>query len=101
MYQEKKFDVVAIDLLRGHNQSCGCLSSRHQPMDEQALLRVEETALKQLFSEKPSRNNRTGYLGVSPRPHGRYRVILNFKGKIYRLGDYDTAEEASETYKQA
>jgi len=99
--REKKFDVVAADLLRGHNKSCGCQSSRHLPIDEQALLRLEGTALKLLKTEKPSRNNRTGYRGVSPRPHGKYRAILNFKGQIYRLGDYDTPEEASEVYKLA
>jgi len=62
---------------------------------------VEETCLTQLISDRPNRNNQIGYRGVHRRADGRYRAILNFKKKIYRLGDYDTPQEASEAYKQA
>lgn len=45
------------------------------------------------------RNSSTGYKGVSLcRETGRYRAILNFRGKVYRLGRFQTAIEAAHAY---
>jgi hypothetical protein len=49
---------------------------------------------------KPARRNKTGHLGVFPR-YGAYYAKLNFRGKIYVLGRFDTPELAHAAYKTA
>lgn len=49
------------------------------------------------LSQKKSKNNSTGYKGVSyHKTTGRYRAYINFQRKQYYLGEYDTAREAAE-----
>ena len=48
---------------------------------------------------KANRNNRTGYLGVSPSPHGKGFIATIFiNGKNKNLGKYETAEQAHQIY---
>jgi hypothetical protein len=46
----------------------------------------------------PSKNNKTGFKGVSFQ-RGRYRATLMYQRKQISLGAYATAEEASNAYK--
>lgn len=49
----------------------------------------------------PRRNNRTGYLGVVPRPGGKFRALIGVNGEKKNIGHFDTPEEAHEAYKKA
>jgi hypothetical protein len=50
---------------------------------------------------RATRNNRTGFKGVSPSPNGKYRATIHVDGKQRWLGTYATAEEAHTAYAQA
>lgn len=45
--------------------------------------------------DRKSCNSGTGYLGVYPNGHGRFRARLRHEGKFISLGTFDTAEEAA------
>ena len=50
-------------------------------------------------SSKPSKNNTSGYLGVSwCKNRKKWKAAINFNYKREVIGYYDTAEEASEAY---
>ncbi len=42
--------------------------------------------------------NTSGYRGVSIVPSGRYKAVIDFNGKTYRLGTFDTQKEAAMAY---
>ncbi len=46
---------------------------------------------------RPSKNNTTGFLGVS-RHRGRFRASIMNRGKWHDLGRYDTPERAHQAY---
>ena len=66
---------------------------------------IEHTNASRLQSARPQRNSRSGYRGVSwhkwPHGGGKWLAVIYFKGHRYRLGFYDTPEEASKAYLQA
>lgn len=47
------------------------------------------------------KSNKTGFKGVSRLKNGRFYACIKFKGKCRNLGNYATAEEASEAYAKA
>lgn len=49
---------------------------------------------------KPTRLNRSGYLGVC-RNHNRFRATIKIDGKQKFLGNFDSAEEAHAAYLEA
>lgn len=48
-----------------------------------------------------SKNNKTGYLGISMTPHGKYRARIMVDRKEIRLGHYETLEEAVSVRREA
>jgi len=103
----KVVDVKARNLLHCGTVSCGCwrrdmsaLNLAGSPADK--FGQVEHTNMSRIKSDKPSRNNKSGYRGVSwhKNPHGggRWVAVIYFQGKRYRLGFFDTPEEASKAY---
>ena len=54
------------------------------------------------FNRKLSKNNSTGYKGVSLyKPNGKFKAYIKVNYKQIVLGYYDTAEEAAEAYNKA
>ena len=62
-----------------------------------ANLRVVDHTTNMQNQRNAMRDNRTGFLGVSP-SGGRYRATIRVSGKQKYLGLFDTAEAAHEAY---
>ena len=106
----REVDVSARDLLHRGTVSCGCYRRERSAVNLAGDIReklglVEHTNASRLVSERPQANNRSGYRGVSwhPYPHGggRWIAVIYFRGTRYRLGFYDTPQEASKAYLRA
>ena len=99
--------VSTRDLLRRGTVSCGC-NRKEKAKDnlagdiKQKLGQVEHTNVSRIAATKAQRNNKSGYRGVSwhPFPHGngKWVAVIYFKKKRYRLGFYDTPEDAHKAY---
>lgn len=59
------------------------------------------TALENARNTTVSKNNKTGYLGISTTPQGKYRARIMVNRKEIRLGNYDKIEDAIKARKQA
>lgn len=90
--------------------SCGCW--REEKARENLAGDVKQkvgiangTNRSRIQSDKPQKNNKSGYRGVSwckgKNGGGRWIAKIYAQGKQYYLGLYDTAEEANEAYKKA
>ena len=87
--------------------SCGCQRRDRAAANlagdrAEKLGQVEQTNLSRIRSAAPQKNNRSGYRGVSwhkyPHGSGRWVATIYFQRRRYRLGFYDTPEEASKAY---
>lgn len=97
------------NLVSGNTLSCGCLNS--EIAKENAVKNISKhkennyvagTRLDFIKSNKPNKNNTTGYKGVYLRKKdGKYTAQIEFQGKRYFLGSYNTKEEAAEVRKEA
>ena len=106
----QEVDVPARNLLHRGTVSCGC-RRKQNAVDNLSgaaaakLGQVDGTNVSRLRATKPQTNNRSGYRGVSwhPYPHGggRWIAVIYFKRRRYRLGFYDTPEEAALAYAEA
>lgn len=63
-------------------------------------LRLVNHQINQQNRGMPSRNNKTGFLGVT-KMHGKFRASIRFGGKQVTIGFFNSPEEASEAYKNA
>ena len=87
-------------------QSCGCHTLRVKKkqaieMQKKTIL-VDGTSINALRSNVLSKNNTSGYRGVSWNSSVRkYQAQITFKRKGYHLGYFSTAEEASAAYQTA
>lgn len=96
-------------LEKGSTKSCGCLkrSIMKEKIKENAKEFIEKnyvegTNIKAIQSIKPLKNNTTGIKGVSyDSSRRKYVAQIEFKGKHYHLGRFDTKEEAGKAYKEA
>lgn len=89
--------------------SCGCqrreaaaVNLAGDPVDK--LGQVEQTNLSRIRSTAPQKNNRSGYRGVSwhrYRNGGKWCAVIYFQRRRYRLGFFDSAEEAAKAYQTA
>lgn len=94
-------DVATRWLRSGGIVSCGCNrreKSRQNlntvPLDEK-LGRFDGCNFARLRSNKPQKNNASGYRGVVQLPSGRYYTAVYYKGKQYHAkGTFDRAEDA-------
>lgn len=106
----KVVEVSARSMLHSGVVSCGCLRREKARVNlggdiTRKLGRIEGTNVSRISSAKPQRNNRAGFRGVSwhkyPHGGGAWIAVIYFKRKRYRLGFFDTPEEASKAYLQA
>ena len=93
----KEKEIPANQLRKGVQISCGC-SRAHRLQETNGY--VEGTCLKNVFSEKISRNNTSGYKGVYLK-RGKWAAKIQYKKKIYYLGSYDRLEDAIDARKLA
>lgn len=103
-------NVPARNLLHRGTVSCGCnrleKAETNLAGDRAAKFgQIDGTNASRLVSDKPQANNKSGYRGVSWHKNqhggGAWIAVIYFKHTRYRLGFYDTPEQASEAYKQA
>lgn len=102
-------DVPARNLLHRGTVSCGCYRAVRRLENlpgnpAENLGQVDGTNLSRIRSDRPQANNRSGYRGVSwhKTPHGgKWIAIIYFKRTRYRLGLYDTPQEAHQAYLKA
>lgn len=93
----KEKEIPANQLKKGVQTSCGCLrANRLQKTNGY----IDGTCLKNVFSDKVSKNNTSGYKGVF-RKRGKWAACIQYKKKNYYLGSYDELEEAVEARKEA
>lgn len=93
----KEKEIPVNQLKKGVQVSCGCYrANRLQKTNGY----IEGTSLKNVFSDKVSRNNTSGYKGVF-RKRGRWAACIQYKKKNYYLGSYDRLEDAVEARKAA
>jgi hypothetical protein len=59
------------------------------------------SALENARNSSVSKNNKTGRLGISLTPQGKYRARIMVNRKEIRLGNYEKIEDAIEARKQA
>jgi hypothetical protein len=52
-------------------------------------------------NEKLRKDNKSGFKGVYRRENGKFRASISVNGKIKKLGNFDTAEEAHLAYCRA
>ncbi|PWJ49364.1 hypothetical protein [Faecalicatena contorta] len=99
----KNHTVVQNSLLNGYTRSCGC-RERGNPAGRirESLGLVEGTNISAIASKKISTANTSGVRGVSYAKNvSKYHAYIQFKGKLYNLGYYDTLREAAGVRKQA
>lgn len=91
----KEIECSSEMLTRGKVRSCGCLQeeTRKENM-EKAIHFVDGTCIEKIASQNLISTNTSGHRGVSRRKNGTWRACLNFQGKRYDLGTYQTFEEA-------
>lgn len=97
--------VVSLRNLRNkQTRSCGCLKTINGKKLG-AITRnhcVDGSDPYKLYGDKPRKNNKSGYRGVSLNKRtNRYAADITFKGKRHHLGEFDTAEEAHDAYLKA
>ncbi|MCR0416918.1 AP2 domain-containing protein [[Clostridium] innocuum] len=97
--------VVSLRNLRNkQTKSCGCLKTINGKKLG-AITRnhcVDGSDPYKLYGDKPRKNNKSGYRGVSLNKRtNRYAADITFKGKRHHLGEFDTAEEAHDAYLKA
>lgn len=93
----KQVECSSEMLRRGRVRSCGCLQEETRKKNmEKAIHFTDGTCIEKIASQKTISSNTSGHRGVSRRKNGTWRACLNFRGKRYDLGTYQTFEEAVE-----
>lgn len=93
----KEKEIPANQLIRGVQTSCGCAkSTRLQKTNGY----IDGTSLKNVFSEKISKNNTSGYKGVYKK-RDKWAAKIQYKKKNYYLGSYERLEDAVNARKEA
>ena len=93
----KEKEIPANQLRRGAQISCGC--NRENRLQKTNGY-IEGTCLKNVFSDKLSKNNTSGYKGVFQK-RGKWAASIQYKKKNYYLGSYDRLEDAVKARKEA
>lgn len=90
-------EIPANQLKKGVQISCGCeRANRLQRTNGY----IDGTCLKNVFSDKISKNNTSGHKGVYQK-RGKWAAKIQYKKKVYYLGTYDRIEDAIEVRKIA
>lgn len=91
----KETNVTHSNLISGKSRSCGCLQEQTRVENfNKSIHFIEGTCIEKIAAKTTNKNNTSGFRGVTKRANGTYRASLNFKGKRYDLGTYQTLEEA-------
>ena len=93
----KEKAIPANQLKKGVQISCGCYRAKRL---QETNGYIEGTCLKNVFSDKISSNNTSGYKGVFLK-RGRWAASIQYKKKKYYLGAYDRLEDAISARKEA
>ena len=93
----KEKAIPANQLIKGVQVSCGCYRANRL---QQTNGYIDGTSLKNIFSDKVSRNNTSGYKGVF-RKRGKWAACIQYKKKTHYLGSYDRLEDAVKARKEA
>ena len=106
--KDKNKVIVGLRELRsGSTSSCGCIRKERGKTEKEKLehyrkihheLNYKDGTSLTSLAQKVSKNNKTGYKGVSKLKDGRCRAYIFIKGKQKHLGIFNTAEEAHEAY---
>ena len=103
-------EIPARNMLHCGTVSCGCNRAEKAIANLAGdiagkLGQIEGTNASRIASSKPQINNKSGFRGVSWNKNrhggGRWIAVIYFKGTRYRLGFFDTPEEASDAYQEA
>ena len=106
----KTVDIPARNMLHRGTVSCGCYQAKKRlenlPEDpSENLGQLVGTNMSRIRSYRPQVNNHSGYRGVSwhkfTHGGGKWAAVIYFKGTRYRLGLYDTPQEAYQAYLKA
>lgn len=93
----KEKEIPANQLKKGVQISCGCeRANRLQKTNGY----IDGTCLKNVFSDKISRNNTSGHKGVYQK-RGKWAAKIQYKKKVYYLGTYDRIEDAVDARRMA
>ena len=83
------------DLTRGKVRSCGCLQADQRKKNMAAAIHfVDGTCVEKIACQKETAANTSGHRGVSRRSNGTWRACMDFRGKRYDLGTYQTFDDA-------
>ena len=102
-------EVSSHNLLRSGVKSCGCLGSEiHSKSINKAIKEhlgkniVEGTNIQVISSNKIIASNTSGFTGVKwSKRRNKWLADIQFKGRIYYLGQYDNKEDAIKVRKEA
>lgn len=98
-------EVRRDNLLDGIVTSCGCANSSMFEKNRKKAYKkifIESTNLCMISSNKPQKNNTSGYKGVSwSKTNSKWQARIQFQGKSYFLGYYDDINVAAEVRQQA
>lgn len=94
------------DNVMSGRRSCGCLEKETKIKAcknmQKKIIRIDGTNINRIKSNKIPRNNTSGAIGVSwHKKAQKWAAHIQFKGRIYHLGYYNTVKEASEAYQKA
>lgn len=90
----REVEVSYDRLLYSNIVSCGCRKKSEGKKLNSCLTRVAGTSVDILKSQKQRRDNKTGVTGVYM-VRGKYRAEICFQQITYRLGNFNTLEEAA------
>lgn len=83
------------ELTRGSVRSCGCLQREQRKKNMASAIHfVDGTCIEKIACQKEISTNRSGHRGVSRRANGTWRASMDFQGKRYNLGTFQSFDEA-------
>ena len=92
--------VAAINLRKGHTQSCGCLFAETHSItistakNERDQYYVGNTDVMRLINDTTPAHNTSGYTGISyDKSVGLWKATITFRGKKYYLGSAHSPED--------
>lgn len=100
-----KANAFGTELLNGHIKSCGCFRKDNSKESMESIHKKGIEVLSEGFidgtarhslKQKLSKNNKTGFKGISKLKNGKYRVYINLKRKQKHLGVFDNLEDAKQ-----
>lgn len=92
----KMVEVSSALLLSKGTRSCGCLK---EEICQTAPAVINGTSPYKFITPKPTKNNKTGVLGVSQKRDGSYLATMTFQGKLVLCKSFDNLGDAARARK--